>query len=275
MILAAGGALVVLAGCGIAGCGAPSQQGAQQLRRALRAWSGFAVSASPRPLVLAGPQVADPVGGFPSGAIKIAYFERAVAAPHALPSGPVTASGYPLISAGEAFTVFKSTAGKGPPSAAVLKISTVRLGAGVFQTDRGPRRLPAWLFRFSGLPGAAAVLAVSPARIFSPPSPAAAVPPFVSGARLGADGRTLTVEFTGAPSGTGPCTADYHLELAQSRQAIAVAVHEHSHGTEVACSAVGYPRHVTTVLSTPLSARVVADAASRAAVAVNEAAQAG
>jgi hypothetical protein len=97
----------------------------------------------------------------------------------------------------------------------------------------------------------------------------------LSGARLSADGRTLTVEFTGAPSGTGPCTADYHLELAQSREAVAVAVREHDHSTNVACSAVGYPRHVTQVLSAPLGARVVVDAANRTAVATSEAAQAG
>jgi hypothetical protein len=46
-------------------------------------------------------------------------------------------------------------------------------------------------------------------------------------------------------------------------------VREHNHGTNVACSAVGYPRHVTTVLSAPLGARVVVDAASRAAVATS------
>src|SRR4249919_1580344 len=96
MTLAAGTALMVVVGCGVAGSGAPSQQGGQQLRRALRAWSGFAVSASPRPLVLVGPQVADPVG-FPSSAIKLAYFERAVEAPPALPPGRATAGGYPLI----------------------------------------------------------------------------------------------------------------------------------------------------------------------------------
>jgi hypothetical protein len=37
----------------------------------------------------------------------------------------------------------------------------------------------------------------------------------------------------------GPCTADYHLELAQSREAIAVEVREHDHGTNVACSGEG------------------------------------
>jgi hypothetical protein len=92
MILAAGTALVVLVGWGVAGSGAPSQRGGQQLRRALRAWSGFAVSASPRPLVLVGPQVADPAGGFPSGAIKLAYFERAVEArPRCRRAGPLPA----------------------------------------------------------------------------------------------------------------------------------------------------------------------------------------
>ena len=270
MMLAAGVAVALLAGCGYArtGTSQPRPEPSQQLLRALQAWSGFPVRASPRPLVITGEHVADPRHGFPAGAAKLAYFERAVKVPSAWTSGVSAAAGFPLISAREAFGVFKSTAGRGPPAPIRLTLTAVRLGSALFQTDRGPRRLPAWLFGFAGIRGPAAVLAVAPARIFSPAGLPADGPPFVSGARLGPDGRTLTVEFTGGPSGTGPCTAGYHLLLAVSGSAIAVAVREQAHGRNVACSSVGYPRQVTAVLPVPLGARVVVDAASSTPVTV-------
>lgn len=218
--------------------------------------------------MITGQRVADPRHGFPASAAKLAYFERAVKVPAAWPSGVPAAAGFPLISAREAFGVFTSTAGRGPPAAIRLTVTTVRLGSALFQTDRGARRLPAWLFGFAGIRGTAAVLAVAPARIFSPAGLPASGPPSVSGARLGPDGRTLTVEFTGAPSGTGPCTAGYQLQLAVSESAIAVAVREQAHGGNTACSSVGYPRQVTAVLPVTLGARVVVDAASSTAVTV-------
>jgi hypothetical protein len=267
-MLAAGVAVALLAGCGHAGTGAPRTQPGQQLRRALRVWAGFPAGASPRPLVITGQRVTDPPRGFPSGDAKLAYLERAVEIPATLPSGVPAAAGFPLISAREAARVFTSTAAKGPPVATRLTVTAVRLGSGVFQTDRGPRRLPAWLLRFTGIQGPAAVLAVAPARIFSPARLPAGRPPFVNGARLGPDGRTLTVEFTGAQSGTGPCTAGYRLQLAESSTAVAVAVRGQAHGGDVPCSAVGYPRQATAVLSAPLGGRVVVDAVSGAAVAV-------
>lgn len=156
-----------------------------------------------------------------------------------------------------------------------LTVATVRLGTGVFQTDRGFRRLPAWLFRFRDVQDAAAVLAVAPASIFTPPARPADRSPAVRDARQGPGRRSLNVEFIGAPAGTAPCTADYTLELAESRTAVAVAVREHFHGGNVACPAVGYPRHVRAVLSAPLGARVLVDAASGAAVAVTGAASPG
>jgi hypothetical protein len=144
----------------------------------------------------------------------------------------------------------------------------VNLGTGVFWTDRGPRRLPAWLFTFRGVADPAAVLAVTPAAIYTPPADPAPKPPFITGARLGADGRTLTVQFTGAAAGTGPCTASYSLRLAASREAVAVAVTGHPHGGNVICAAIGYPRHVTSVLNGPLGSRVLVDAASGTAIPV-------
>ncbi len=274
VLLTAGVAAAALAGCGAAGTGPASTapQPGPQLRQALRAWSAFPVSASPRPLVLLGSPVADPPGGFPDGAAKLAYLEGAVTVPSVLPSGAATAGGYPLISASQAFGVFKSAAGKGPRAAVRLTVSAVRLGTGVFDTDRGLRRLPAWLFGLRDVRGPAAVLAVAPAAIFSAPGTAARKVPLVNEARLGGNGRTLTVWFVGAPSGTGPCTAAYHLALAESRTAVAVAVHEHEgQPGPASCAAVGFLRHVSTVLSAPLGARVVVDAASGTAVAVSQA----
>jgi hypothetical protein len=52
-----------------------------------------------------------------------------------------------------------------------------RLGAAMFMTDRGLRRLPAWLFGFAAIRGTAAVLAVAPAQIFPLPAPANGQPP--------------------------------------------------------------------------------------------------
>ena len=67
MILAAGVAVALLAGCGYARTGTPQPrpEPSQQLLRALHAWSGFPVRASPRPLVITGEHVADPRHGFP------------------------------------------------------------------------------------------------------------------------------------------------------------------------------------------------------------------
>lgn len=271
---------VTVAGCGGISAGAASGLTSQPVRRqlsqALRIWSGFPVGAPTRPLVLAGPQVDDPASGFPDGTTKLAYIEGAFDRPATMPAGPATAAGYRLIGAYQAFRVLKSAAGKGPTVTVRLKVTMVRLGSGVFQTDRGIRRLPAWLFGFAGVPHPAAVLAVAPAGIFAQSGQVAGRNPFIGYARLGRDGRTLTLWFTGAAAGTGPCTADYSPAIAVSRTAVAVAVRERAHGSgNEMCSTVGYARHVTTTLPTPLGARVVIDAASDAAIAVIQAAPAG
>jgi hypothetical protein len=260
-------AVALLAGCADHAPTVPGP-GAGHLRQVLRDWSAFPASATPRPLVLTGAPVADPASGFPSGTAKLAYLDGAFNLPSSLPVGPATAAGFPLITAREATGVLKSVAAKGPPLTSRLAVTGVRLGTAVFDTDRGPRQLPAWLFGLAGVRDPAGVLAVAPSRIFAPPRRPANPRPFVGGALLGRDGRTLTVEFTGAGSGTGPCTASYSLDQAASRTAVAVAVREHAHGGKVACAAVGYPRRVTMVLPAPLGGRVLIDAASGVAVTV-------
>jgi hypothetical protein len=87
---------------------------------------------------------------------------------------------------------------------------------------------------------------------------------------LGRNGRTLTLRFVGAAAGTGSCTADCRAELAQSRSAVAVVLHEQDHGSG-ACATVGYQRQVTTVLPSALGGRVLVDAATDTAIPVTKA----
>lgn len=64
------------------------------------------VRSSPRLLVLTGPGIADLPAGFPDGAAKLAYLERAVRFPSRLPLGPAVAAGFRLISAWQAVARF-------------------------------------------------------------------------------------------------------------------------------------------------------------------------
>jgi hypothetical protein len=264
--VAAALAVVLLAGCSGTVAHGPRPAG-QELQRALAAWSGFPVQASPRPLVLAGPDIISPPG-FPSGATKLAYLEGKVTIPARFLSSSAAASGFQPVTARQAAAMLRSAAATGPPTGTTLRVTMVRLGTGVFLTDRGPRRLPAWQFRFAGIRGPAAVLAVAPAEIFTPPI-WLTQPPFVGWAYLGAAGRVLTVRFVGSAAGRGPCTSAYSVQADWSATAVAVAVQEHPHGSaDVACASVGYPRQVTIRLPTPLGARVLVDAVSRIAVPV-------
>jgi hypothetical protein len=272
MIATAGLATALLAGCAAGLASEPPAPPGQRVQQVLGAWSAFPASASARPLILAGPRVADPRSGFPTGAAKLAYLEGDFDLPAALPSGPAAAAGFPLITSRAAAAVLRSAAAKGPPTASRLTVTSVRLGTGLFATDRGFRALPAWLFGFAGVPDPAAVLAVAPSRIFAPPAgPASSASPDMS-ARLGADQRTLTIRLAGVAPGAGPCTASYSVRQAASPAAVAVAVHEHAHGGVVACASVGYLRQVKVVLPAPLGGRVLVDAASGAAIPVTVAA---
>jgi hypothetical protein len=247
-----------------------ASQSTERLRRALRIWSGFPMKASPRPLILLEGQVNAPASGFSDDATKIAFGDGAINAPAAFPPGPATAGGFPLVSAQEAFGLFRSTAGQGPPATIDLDVTSVQLGTAVFETDRGYRPLPAWLFAFGGVQDPAAVLAVSRAAIFSAPSLPTDGSLAGLGARLSSDGRTLTVTFGGAPSGIGPCDLEYRLVTAASKTGVALEVNArqaHPNRASV-CALPASVSHIVTVLSAPLGNRVVIDAANGAAVPV-------
>jgi len=263
-------AALLVGACGGSGSATPSHRARLELNGAPQPWSAFPVDAAPRPLVFVGPPVLDPASGFRDGADKIAYIDGSIGAASSFPSGPDRAAGYPIVSATVAFQKLLSRPGKGATQGPGLVVSTVSLGTGVFQTDRGPHRLPAWLFTFQGVQDPAIVVAVAPTSVFTPPSPLTGRPPSVAAARLSPDEHTLTVVFSGAPSGTGPCSADYSLGVKQSETTVAITVHEHDHSSGVACAEPGLERHATTRLAAPLGSRVVLDAMTDTAVAVTE-----
>jgi hypothetical protein len=220
--------------------------------------------------VLTSDRILAPAYGFKTGDAKEAFAEAKFVPPASLPTGPSSASGYPVISAADALAMLD---GSGTPlkggsgTISPLVITGVQLGTGSFSTDRGWQTLPAWLFTLGGVQNPAAVLAVAPSAIFTPSS----VPRGLAGiaAKRGNSGQTLTVIFTGAAPGPGPCTADYTAEVAESATAVAVAIHAipqtaTTTGPEF-CTDVGYDRQVTVTLAAPLGGRVLVDDSGRPA----------
>jgi hypothetical protein len=239
----------------------------RQLQAALDAWSTFPVDASPRPLILTSDPVSAPASGFRTGDDKEAFLSGAFAAPATLPSGPQNAAGYPVIGAAQALAAMRAEGSSAigairPPSP--LVITAVNLATSSFETDRGTRLLPAWMFSFQGVEHSAAVLAVAPSSRYSPPSGSN---PASAGARLGTNGRTVTITFVGAAPGRGPCTADYTVDQLASETAVAIRVRE-TNNRRGTCRLVGYARHVAIVLASPLGGRVLVDATTKAPVAI-------
>jgi hypothetical protein len=240
---------------------------------ALAAWSGFPVQASTRPLVLIdGDDVNAPILGFPNDNTKLAYEDGAIVAPSKYPTAPSFAAGFTLESPQAAFKTLKSIATSGPPATTALVVTAVTLGTSDFQTDRGQRTLPAWLFSLQNVQNPAQVLAVSPSRIFTPPQsivpdavPESSSP--VESATLATNHRTITVEVAGAPEGTGPCEATYSLSVGTSRTAVAVLVNAVTHyKADIGCLLQASVIDLKTTLARPLGNRVVVNADSLAAV---------
>jgi hypothetical protein len=261
------------------------------LSEALAAWADFPVTARPRPLVLTPPfdgRVNDPAGGFSTGDITeddnftTAYLQGSIQAPARLPVGPRTSENYPIITAGQALQVLKTPSSSGavvpvPP----LQVISVVLGTSVFITDRGRVPLPAWLFSFRDVANPAAVLAVAPPALYLHPvsdfQAQVRGVTWATAAEVSSSGHTITADFVGAAAGSGPCTANYGLQIATSAKAIAVEVIQLPNSVaappstatlNVSCAAVGYPRKATASLPGAIGNRVVIDADTRNPLAV-------
>lgn len=240
------------------------------LRAALRLWADFPVSASPRPLVLTSGTVLGPASGFTTNEAKEAFASGAFTEPTPFPTGPDRAAGYPVVTARTAFESMRADGSPvlGAPSPPTpLVVTAIQFRSASFDTDRGDRDLPAWLFSFRGVRDPAAVLAVAPSEQFPVPPGAEHVGNL--GARVGPDGRTVTITFGGAPT-TGPCSADYTVDQLTSDTAVAVILRSTRAPTPgVICPLVGHLREASITLPSPLGDRVLVQAPSGAPVVVD------
>src|SRR6266508_3295220 len=107
-------------------------------------WAAFPVNATPRPLVLSGPDIIGPRDGFRDDVLKSAYCDGNFAPPLRFPPGPATSGGYPLMSGRDAFETL-CAAGDGQGSELTLQVISMELRSATFELDRGLRVLPAWL----------------------------------------------------------------------------------------------------------------------------------
>src|SRR5690348_196165 len=102
---------------------------------ALDAWWAYPVSARPRPLVFVDRPVRIGDAGFVDGPSKSAYVEGAIEASVALPPGVLD-----LLVGGRTGRL-----------AARLRVVGIESVEAPFQTDRGPRNLPAYKVEMTGL----------------------------------------------------------------------------------------------------------------------------
>ncbi len=238
-------------------------------------WKGFSASEQPRPIVFLSGPLHWPDNGFVNDSEKIALSYGGVRPPASYPMAPDTAGNYPVMDAASAYRTLVNVPPNADGTAESLQATSVALGTSTFATDRGPVALPAWIFQFSG-ETAVAVAAVQHKLVFEPlrdyeTSGPAGVPGGGS-ATLSSDGKTLTVSFTGAAEGQGPCTADYAAVLDERANIVGLSVKTTRQGTGKveSCPAVGFARTVTATLAVPLGYRVLVDSTSGEPIAVTD-----
>lgn len=217
-----------------------------QARHGLEAWAAFPADREPRPVVLLDtiPAVR-PSGLFPDEQKKLAFLHGAV---DAVPGFPA-----PVLEA------LRGQPGdhEGPP----LVLADAVLGSARYETDRGPLVLPTWEVHAQGVFHAIHVLdpAVSGSgQVWEPPGRKR-----IGGRRptviLGADGRTLTMSFTG---GSHACSDNAPARTLESGNAIALLNTERLKPRQSGWgwyAGVGVRREVATVLDRPLGNRVLLD----------------
>jgi len=260
---------------------------ARAAREALALWARFPANADPRPIVGAGTgSINLPAAGFATGDAKIAYLEGRLRAGLRLPAGPASTDGYQLISAAAAIVQLRAGTHPEPglPRPPVLVVTRAQLGSGVFGTDRGRERLPAWVLRVTGIRGPVQVLAVAPPRQWPEPTTTRELTKLgvhdsaeesVTGSPTS---RKLSINFIGGPAGHRPCDFSYTATAYASAHAIAIVVAEHPvpepvrpNGlATVACALVGYERSASVRLASALGGRVVIAGDDGAALPVSQ-----
>jgi hypothetical protein len=173
-----------------------------------------------------------------------------------------TVARLPLVPATKALERLRESHGSACAGCTPLRVTGARLTTAAVDTDRGKATAPVWEFTLAGTKVRVAVVAVDPAaavEVTPPPWDPYNAPGglWIEGATLAADGRTLTVSFTGAEEGDGPCAASYTARAIESEHAAAIIVDEHRNRPGAACTGEGYQRTATVVLSHPLGDRAV------------------
>jgi hypothetical protein len=213
-----------------------SGQRETEARRGLQAWAEFPAGRQPRPLVLLSSAALS--GAFPDGQTKLAFFNGWVKGVPGFPAQILEAL------RGE------SRPGDGSP----LVLESAAPGEREFATDRGRKRLPAWRVQAQGVDDPIWVL--DPATRRESWQPPGQEDRYWRGheASLAADGRTLTVSFTGSPEPYSYLGAT----ILESGNAVAVIPvgEERAAGWH---TLAGQTRQVSAVLARPLGNRVLLD----------------
>ncbi|MDA8209381.1 MAG: hypothetical protein M0Z92_10345 [Actinomycetota bacterium] len=218
-------------------------------REALRRWEGFPARAEPRPIVLVGP-MAIPGGGFLDGDAKLAFEFGHVRAAEAVPEEVVALLRRPRVE------------GEPPHATRPLLLRSASLGEGEFETDRGMRRLPAWIVDAEGVRGDLVVLSRAGRDLcWWPPdasSSESAPGRFAHPSSVSADGMTLAYRFSGWPRNM----AEYpDAEVMETPSAVAVIPTEQWIGPTTGwVTLAGAVREVEVHLTEALGGRVLVGA---------------
>lgn len=218
-----------------------------QARRGLVAWAAFPAHRDPRPLVLLDSTPAIRASGiFPDVPTRLAFLHGAV---EGVPGFPTP--------------VLEALRGQlGEYAGQPLLLTRAVLGRSRYETDRGPRTLPTWSVHAQDVFHAIAVLdpaVISSGQVWEPPGRER-----ISGQRptvsLGADGRTLTMSYTGsghfADSNQPPART---LEQGNAAALMFTERRRRRRNGSGWYADVGRTREVTAVLSSPLGDRVLLD----------------
>ena len=134
------------------------------------------------------------------------------------------------------------------------------------ETTRGPATAPAWEFAIAGTAAKLRQLAVASTEGIevTPPPWDATNPPAgdsIEWATVAADGKQLTVHFTGSKgTGSQTCGYDYAAEAVESDTAVVIIIRAYATwtlGPNEACNLIGYPREAVATLAAPLEDRAV------------------
>ncbi len=214
-----------------------------QVQRCVQAWAGFPADRDLRPLILLGPSVR--AGPFPAdGKAKLAFVRGLVEA----------APGFPA----EILHALRPDRQQAGPPAEPLLMTTAALSTAEFLTDRGQRQLPAWEVHAHGVPEPIWVLDPGTGQqAWCPPGlEDHGLTGDISKARLDADGRTITLSFTGIPR----AYADYpRADVLEAGSAVAIVPVPVDIGPPGPRRAYAEGREVIAVLTRPLGPRVLLD----------------